>query len=299
MRANVFFFLPVAFLILSCNQLFYHPDSVIYQSPGSLRKIEIRSIWVKSKDCQLHSWHIKSGQKDPFGTVLHFHGNAQNLTAHIWFSYWLTHFGFDLIIFDYSGFGKSTGKPDQIQLANDGQAMISWGLNSEAVTRPLFILGQSLGGRVSVTSLNQLNAQKQLSDNIGGIILDSSFHSYRDLARMKLSEFWLTWPFQIPLSWLVSDQSDPDFMSKEVADLPLLAFHSKHDPVVPLEAGMDLYKQFNHPSKIEILEESGHTLALGFADKKKQIINFLCEQSSDSEYCLKVLDDHVNKISLQ
>lgn len=286
------FLLPVILVLTSCNQLFYQPDSVIYQSPGSLEKSEIETIWISSKNNKIHGWHIKSKLRESLGTIIHFHGNAQNLSAHIWFSHWMTNYGFDLIIFDYSGYGFSTGNPNQNQLVRDGFNVVKWSVQSTKIIKPIFILGQSLGGRIAITSLNQIGTQFDISGNIGGIILDSTFNSYRDLARMKLSEFWLTWPLQYPLSWLVSDEYDPNLMTQKISEVPLLAFHSNHDPVVPINAGMDLYKQFTGSANIEIMQESGHTLALTenpqFKQNRKQIVNFLCQHARNFEGCKKL-----------
>lgn len=45
------------------------------------------------------------------GTVLHFHGNAANISNHVLQVEWLPDRGFNLLVFDYRGYGISQGSP--------------------------------------------------------------------------------------------------------------------------------------------------------------------------------------------
>ncbi|UPT75825.1 MAG: alpha/beta hydrolase [Elusimicrobiota bacterium] len=96
-----------------------------------------------------------------------------------------------------------------------------------------------------------------------GVILDSTFSSYRRVARGKLGSFWLTWPFQYPLTWgLVSDRWAPARLIARRKPVPLLMFHSTGDPVVPYAEGRRLYELAPGPKEFWKIEGTGHTEAM-------------------------------------
>jgi len=249
---------------------------------------------------KIHIWRIPSKTRLPFGSLIHFHGNAQNMSAHFLFSFWIHYFGFDLILFDYSGYGKSEGSPSRQQSILDGLAVTRWASEDLEDSRPLFILGQSLGGAIAVSVLTSEGSRFKDSNPVQAMVLDSTFASYRSLARKKLSEFWLTWPLQFPLSFLISDNFSPaDSMEK--LNIPVLAFHSNQDPVVPFGEGMSLYKGLGKPPQIEILEKQGHTLALAVKDTvwREKLIKFLCEHTQSRQSCLGHLSENLRYLDLK
>jgi hypothetical protein len=54
---------------------------------------------------------------------------------------------------------------------------------------------------------------------------ESTFASYRGIAREKLANFWLTWPLQVPLSWAVDDDYSPVDAIGRVSPIPVLIIH--------------------------------------------------------------------------
>ena len=106
------------FMLSACNSVFYYPDSLVYLTPDKLGivydelKIPVKNSQEKDQpDTFLSAWRLHSKQQPANGTILHFHGNAQNMTAHFLYVAWLTEFGFDVITFDYRGYGSSASLP--------------------------------------------------------------------------------------------------------------------------------------------------------------------------------------------
>lgn len=250
----VFFF---ALLQLGCNHLYYYPDRELWLDPTQF-KGGFKDVWFRSADgVKLHGW-LLFPEIPAKGVVVHFHGNAQNLSAHSGFSYWLASHGYYVWMFDYRGYGQSEGETDREGTIKDGVAALSY-VEQDPVLKelPVFVFAQSLGGAVAVASL-----ERKLPAHLKGVVLDSTFSSYRGLAREKLSDFWLTWPFQVPLSFLISDEGSP-LQAINAVKTRWLFIHAKDDPVVPIASVEGLYTRASEPKEFWRLDQGGHTGAWG------------------------------------
>ncbi|MEY3901835.1 MAG: hypothetical protein RL189_1141 [Pseudomonadota bacterium] len=217
----------------ACNSLFYQPDKFIYSLPRQVTpSFEEFRIPTGPNGEKLNVWKFQA-RRPRVGTVVHFHGNAQNMSAHVWFVAWMIDAGFDVVTFDYRGYGESDGVANRQNTIEDGQAVLNWVVQQPA-SAPVFVIGQSLGGAVAFASLAQLDPQPP----IRALIIESSFVSYRQLARRKLGSFFLTWPLQWPLSFLVTDHLSPREL-KLKSPLPIMFVHGTRDAVVPYSEGVD------------------------------------------------------------
>ena len=130
-------FLINIFFVTSCNHLFYYPDSNVRLTPAKFN-LKYDDIFIKTEDGEaLRGWYIHTRNKNPIATILHFHGNAENITTHFMYFAWLTNKGFDIIEFDYRGYGTSTGKPSRDGLFLDSKAALTWARNNSK-TKDLF-----------------------------------------------------------------------------------------------------------------------------------------------------------------
>lgn len=225
------FGLIIFFILSSCQSVFYYPDNLEYLTPEKIG-LSYENFFIKDR---LHVWRVPSITQPSLGCVVHFHGNAQNMSAHIFFSHWFAFAGFDLITFDYQGYGRSKGSPSRTELLKDAVDIMDYAQGS---CRQFFIFAQSLGGAVVVPAA-AFNPPK----NLKGLIIDSSFSAYRSVVRAKLAQIWLTWPLQYPLSFIISDKLSPYLYAPDIR-LPVLVIHSSDDLIVPFSQGLDLWKSF-------------------------------------------------------
>ncbi|NBO37679.1 alpha/beta fold hydrolase [bacterium] len=233
------FILILLFLLSACNSVFYQPDSLRWTLPEDISpKFEILRISVGEKNETLEAirYHSRVAKK---GTIVHFHGNAQNMSAHVLFVAWLLDEGFDVLTFDYRGYGRSDGRANRLNTIEDGQAVLNW-LAANSDVESYYIVAQSLGGAVALGSLNAMNPVN--FKKLKGLVVESTFSSYRGLAQRKLASFFLTWPLQWPLSFLVSDEFSPAVSLTKISAraLPTLVIHGTLDPVVPFSEGLAL-----------------------------------------------------------
>ncbi len=249
---TIFGLLAVVLFSSACNHLFYYPTKQSYFDPKKFNLTQ-KDIWLQTEGGEkIHAWLFESARKPALGTILFFHGNGENLSSHFIQLSWLPAEGYNFLVFDYPGYGQSSGEASQKGTIQAGYAAIDW--LHQYDPQPLIIFGQSLGGAI---------AQKVIMDKkdqipIKGIVLDSTFNSYQAIARKKLSLSWITWILQ-PLTYvLVSDRWKASALEK-ISPIPVLVIHGNDDRVVEPEMGERIFEQLNEPKQIWRIPGGQHT----------------------------------------
>ncbi len=106
-------------------------------------------IFVRTADgVRLHGWFVFNQRAR--GTLIYCHGNTGNI-SHGMDTLALFHrLGFSVLLFDYRGYGRSEGRPDERGMYLDAQAMWEYLLRERGqVPRDIVVLGRSLGGAVA------------------------------------------------------------------------------------------------------------------------------------------------------
>jgi uncharacterized protein len=184
------------------------------------------------------------------GHVLLCHGNAGNVGDRLPHVALLSAAGFDVLAFDYRGYGRSTGRPSEDGTHRDARAARDALLRQDGVdaARVLY-LGESLGGAVALALAVELPP--------AGLILQSTFTSVRDMARLH-------YPF-IPRA-LVPD-AYPSLRLIRRLRAPLLVLHGARDRIVPLMHGEALFEAAPGPKRIEVLPGAAHNDLIGGAGR--------------------------------
>ncbi|MDU9022373.1 alpha/beta hydrolase [Pseudomonas corrugata] len=245
-----------------CSSLLFYPERGQPFTPERAR-LEYRDVTLLTADgLKLHGWWLpvkKGGEVK--GTVLHLHGNGGNLAWHLGGSWWLPEQGYQVLMVDYRGYGLSEGEASLPAIYQDIDAAFKWlDQAPEVQGKPLVLLGQSLGGALAV---HYLVDHPQRQQQLKALVLDGVPASYRDVGRFALSTSWLTWAFQVPLSWLVPDGDSAIGSIAQLKGVPKLIYHSLDDPIVPLSNGIRLY-QAAPPPRVLQLTRGGHVQT--FAD---------------------------------
>lgn len=241
-----------------CTNLFFFPDRHVYVQPERFG-VHYDIVHFPSKDgTDLEGIFMHSRVTPVKGTVIHFHGNAQNLSSHFGYSYWLNHYGYQVFIFDYRGYGGSKGNPTQEGAVQDGIAAIEYLRTRPDVDRDrIAVWGQSLGGAISIASLGLLKDKS----GIRAFILEDTFDSYRSIARDVLSRHWITWPLQW-MPWLViSERHKPTKYLDRLPPCPVLVIHGDADKIVPYWLGQRLYQELREPKEFWTVHGGGHVEA--------------------------------------
>lgn len=264
--------------LAGCQGLYFYPDRREYPTPY-LAQTKRVDAWIASSDgTRLHGWMVKPGSP-PLGTVVFFHGNAQNLTAHVGNVAWLVKAGYQVLVFDYRGYGKSEGEPTIEGVNGDGLAILDAAFARPDVDpRRVAVLGQSLGAAVAVFAV----ANSPHRERVRLLVIDSAFAGYRRVARDKLGALILTWPLQYPLSLFFDDRFSAERWIDRVSPLPVLVLHGGLDRVVPVEHAKILHQKAREPKGLWIVQDAGHTQAFSNADLRERFLSVLAEHVTDN-----------------
>lgn len=254
-RALLAVLVPLA-LAGCANGLFYFPDRNDYEARARY-VIPHEDVRIVSKDgTALHGWFLKA-QGEAKGTVVFLHGNAQNLTAHVLYVDWLPAAGYNVLIADYRGYGRSAGKPSRRGVYEDAAAMWAYArMRPDVDPQRMVLFGQSLGGANALAL-----AGRERLPGLRAVVADSAFSSYAGIGREKILRVpllgYLLWPFS-PL--IVSPGLSP--RPEAIAPVPVLLIHGDRDDIVPASHSERLFARARAPRLLWIIEGAGHTEAL-------------------------------------
>jgi len=220
--------------LTGCTHLFFQPSGRIFSDPAD-SGLKYETIKFKSLDGTELTGLFFASSGTVLGTIVHFHGNAQNMTSHFPFSAWLAKEGFNVFIMDYRGYGASGGKPDLDALIMDAEAALEQAKKLPgAEADRIIVFGQSLGGAIAVAAVGESGFRP------AAMVLEGTFYSYKSVGSAVLRRRWWSWPF----SWLpwvaVSGRHAPaDYIAGITC--PKLFIHSESDHIVPFSQGRKLY----------------------------------------------------------
>lgn len=254
-----------------CTSLLFYPthDHVITPDKIGLAYRDIE--FVAADGVRLHGWFLPASGKAN-GTIVFVHGNAENISTHIASVAWLPAQGFNVLLFDYRGFGLSEGQPTLEGLHLDTEAAIDTAFTRMGVDpRRIAVFGQSLGGSVAIASLVRSPHRR----DVRALITEGAFSSYRGIAQEKLGEFWMTWPLQVPLSFTIDNHLKPIEAIAEISPTPVLIVHGALDRIVEPNHATALYAAARPPRALWLIFGASHIQAFQSAVARRRLVDYL------------------------
>ncbi|MFT5208021.1 MAG: fermentation-respiration switch protein FrsA (DUF1100 family) [Candidatus Omnitrophota bacterium] len=237
----------------------YFPTRIIESKPDVLN-LNYKEVWLKASDLvKIHAWYFGQGQKP---VLIYCHGNGGNMGLRITKIKFFLDIGFDVLAFDYRGYGQSDGKPSEKGLYADAVAAYDYlhaqmGYPAEKIA----LYGESLGGAVA--------AELAIRKKIAYLIIEDSFTSIPDMAKQFYP--WL------PDWCLLTKFASVLKMGKVLS--PVLIYHSKDDEIIPFHMGRSLYDNAKEPKDFVELRGSHNTAYFDsgtlWANKLKEVIKHI------------------------
>ncbi len=213
---------------------------------------------------RLHGWFVHARTQGPVvGTILYAHGNGGNLSNVGWLAERLATRGFDVLLFDYRGYGRSEGEvTDEHTLYADADAAYDYLLRERQVTPAHLILyGQSLG----TTAVIDVAARRQCA----ALVIESGLSSAGAMAADMLP--WLP-------HWLYGIGRNRFDSAAKLARVrcPVLITHGDPDQVIPVAQGRALYAAAHDPKRLHVFPGADHSVASICGDRYFDMVaNFI------------------------
>jgi uncharacterized protein len=196
-------------------------------------------LWFETDDGEiLYGWYCRSA--NPIASALYCHGNTGNLsnTAHV--MPYLLDAGINVLLFDYRGFGRSTGSPSLSGIIDDGVTAARLHEQLRPKNLPSILYGYSLGGAIAAQIIRR--------HPFDGLILQSTFTNLPDIARV-------TFP-RVPLHLISGRLFDTIEVVRNLT-VPVLIIHGRTDEVCPFWMAQQLHDVCGASSKKLILVDGG------------------------------------------
>ncbi|MCM8530241.1 MAG: alpha/beta hydrolase [Lentisphaeraceae bacterium] len=220
-------YLGLAFLIFFFqNSLVFIPTKGAPERNPSMIGLKYEDLLLESAGHKINAWFVPHSSAK--GTIFFAHGNAGNLghrltTVQLWHE-----LGYNIMLYDYSGFGKSEGSPSEENVYKNADAVYNWLIKRGTDKDSIIAHGRSLGGASA--------AYIATKENLKALILESTFTSVPDMAHYRFP--WL------PTSLICTTKLDTERRVKNYQG-KVLVFHSPDDEVIPFQMGQELAKSTN------------------------------------------------------
>ncbi|MBV8856340.1 MAG: alpha/beta hydrolase [Acidobacteria bacterium] len=238
---------PVGFFMLRRFEasVIFHPERAALE--GSWRAPQgAEEVWFRNAEGQrLYGWFFHSNDLPARPTVVYAHGNGGNVSYCGWVGEGLSARGFDVLLFDYRGYGQSEGEPAGEQgLYADAEAAYDFLTKERGVPAGQIVLyGQSLG----TAAVADVAARREC----GALVLESGLSSSADMAAVIMP--WL------PRFVRGLTKNKLDTVSKlPRVRCPVLVVHGDRDTIIPVAQGRRLFEAAPEPKRLIIIEGAGH-----------------------------------------
>jgi len=221
------------------EKLIFKPEKLPSDFVFQYENQEVEEYNLELKDnVIINGLHFKS--KDSKGVVFYLKGNSRSIKGWGKFAVDFTNHNWDVIMIDYRGFGKSTGKRTQ-QTMKDDVLEIYDQIKAKVEEKYIIVYGRSLGTGLA-TKVASVNNPRML-------ILACPYYSMSNNVQRYL-------PF-IPLG-LVMRYSMPTYKWIKYVKCPIKIIHGTNDRVIPMKSSIRLSKINSALTRVYPIIGGGH-----------------------------------------
>jgi len=226
--------LEVARRLFRIAQLFRPSrDPVVTWNPEDygIPREQTEEVWIETEDgVSLYGWYLRA--KNPIASALYCHGNTGNLTNPAHLMPHLLECGVNILLFDYRGYGKSSGRATVGGVMDDTLAAARYHDAIRPKHLPSLLFGFSLGGAIAAQVVGQ--------HRFDGLILQSTFSTLPDVTRVAFP--------RLPLH-LISGWAFDTVKALKSLRIPVLILHGTKDEACPCWMANTMFEACASPSK--------------------------------------------------
>lgn len=264
MRYWIFITLIVLGIYLGISLLLYFLQDYLMFKPEKLPKDfkfyyenqEIKEYNVETRDGAIING-LRFKAKNPKGVVFYLKGNSQSIKGWGKFAVDFTRHGYDVLMVDYRGFGKSTGRRTQKAIKRDLQ-MIYNKVKEITPEKYIILYGRSLGSGFA-SKLASMNNPRML-------ILDAPYYSLSKVAKKYI-------PF-MPLSLLLKFPM-PTYKWLKYVNCPIHIVHGTDDKLIPYKTSVKLSKIKPKSTRLYTIIGGGHKNLNTFTEYHKMLTEII------------------------
>lgn len=248
-------YLGLCVLAYFIQELFlFHPEKLAIDFQYKF-KYPFKEVYLDTDDgASLNGLHFKMPNSK--GVVFYFKGNTRSIKGWGKFSRDFLSKGYDFFVFDYRGFGKSTGKRSENNFHRDCQVAYSYLLRNYD-EKDIIIYGRSIGSGFAVSTAARNNPKK--------IILDSPYYSMYHLVKRYIP--------LLPVMSLLKYRIRTDYYIQDVK-CPIYIIHGVKDRLIPYRHALKL-SHLNKRSHMIRIKNGGHNNLPEFADYHNVVYEIL------------------------
>ena len=256
------------------NMLFYpskYPAG--YFDENVVDGVKAQDIYFQTESRNtLHGWYFHNPASKTL--VIMHHGNGGNISILQWYTSVLLSSGASVFLYDYAGYGRSTGKPSLDECNKDADAALKCMQDRGWDTSNIINLGLSLGSGVA----SELSQKHQFA----GLILLAPYTNIRRAAS-DVIQFLRIYPDSL---WPEHDLGSKLFCKNP--NTPVLILHGKSDGLIPFQNALELEKLSN--GKVQLVP-----LNCGHADFHVEDQNFRKYTSEFISHCQSTMAQKSSK----
>jgi len=243
-------------LVLACAAFVYglrRLELAITFRPSRMAATQVipagaENVWFTSADgTRLNGWFFATHRKPELATIIFFHGNGGDISNVGWLAQRFADHGFNVLIFDYRGYGASDGvAAKESELYADGDAAVDFVIKQKGIRPEQIVLyGHSLGTAIVADVASRRTE--------GAVVLESGFSSASSVASTAL-------PWLPTFLHLLGKNRFESARKLKTVKAPILIAHGDPDLTIPTAEAQLLYAAANEPKKLLIVPGAGHVV---------------------------------------
>jgi uncharacterized protein len=242
----IIFLSVVVLLYFFQTRLIFFPGKLVGQYKFRLRSVD-EELFLKTQDGETLNALFYPGILPD--VILYFHGNAGDLSGWQFVAEDFAAAGFNILLIDYRGYGKSTGEISEKGFYQDADTAYKYLLDRGFAPNKIIIYGRSIGTGVAI----ELAGRKLCK----GLVLESPYSSLGKLANEKL-------PFFFPSVYLKYRFDNLGKINQ--VKCPIVFMHGQIDEIIPASHSKRLFEKFEGKKKLILIKGGSHNDLNSFAE---------------------------------